>query len=55
MPWLYLGNIQVSVYRTIGPTLVDFFLGGGDRTILAFLKSIKIRTLVQETLLFYLL
>ena len=22
MPWLYLGNSQVSVYRTIGPTLV---------------------------------
>ena len=21
--WLYLGNIQVSVYRTIGPTLVS--------------------------------
>ena len=23
VPWLYLGNSQVSVYRTIGPTLVD--------------------------------
>ena len=23
-PWLYLGNSQVSVYRTIGPTLVLF-------------------------------
>ena len=22
VPWLYLGNSQVSVYRTIGPTLV---------------------------------
>ena len=22
--WLYLGNSQVSVYRTIGPTLVMF-------------------------------
>ena len=22
LPWLYLGNSQVSVYRTIGPTLV---------------------------------
>ena len=22
--WLYLGNSQVSVYRTIGPTLVLF-------------------------------
>ena len=21
VPWLYLGNSQVSVYRTIGPTL----------------------------------
>ena len=26
--WLYLGNSQVSVYRTIGP-LVFFFGGGG--------------------------
>ena len=25
VPWLYLGNSQVSVYRTIGPTLVSFF------------------------------
>ena len=25
VPWLYLGNSQVSVYRTIGPTLVFFF------------------------------
>ena len=24
VPWLYLGNSQVSVYRTIGPTLVIF-------------------------------
>ena len=24
VPWLYLGNSQVSVYRTIGPTLVSF-------------------------------
>ena len=24
MPWLYLGNSQVSVYRTIDPTLVFF-------------------------------
>ena len=23
VPWLYLGNSQVSVYRTIGPTLVE--------------------------------
>ena len=23
VPWLYLGNSQVSVYRTIGPTLVS--------------------------------
>ena len=23
--WLYLGNSQVSVYRTIGPTLVKFY------------------------------
>ena len=22
VPWIYLGNSQVSVYRTIGPTLV---------------------------------
>ena len=22
VPWLYLGNSQMSVYRTIGPTLV---------------------------------
>ena len=28
VPWLYLGNSQVSVYRTIGPTLV---LVGWDR------------------------
>ena len=26
VPWLYLGNSQVSVYRTIGPTLVMIFL-----------------------------
>ena len=25
VPWLYLGNSQVSVYRTIGPTLVFLF------------------------------
>ena len=25
-PWLYLGNSQVSVYRTIGPTLVLLLL-----------------------------
>ena len=25
--WLYLGNSQVSVYRTIGPTLVFRFEG----------------------------
>ena len=25
VPWLYLGNSQVSVYRTIGPTLVLSF------------------------------
>ena len=25
VPWLYLGKSQVSVYRTIGPTLVSFF------------------------------
>ena len=24
VPWFYLGNSQVSVYRTIGPTLVLF-------------------------------
>ena len=24
--WLYLGNSQVSVYRTIGPTLVFYSL-----------------------------
>ena len=24
VPWIYLGNSQVSVYRTIGPTLVVF-------------------------------
>ena len=24
--WLYLGNSQVSVYRTIGPTLVYHYL-----------------------------
>ena len=24
VPWLYLGNSQVSVYRTIGPTLVFY-------------------------------
>ena len=24
VPWLYLDNSQVSVYRTIGPTLVSF-------------------------------
>ena len=23
VPWFYLGNSQVSVYRTIGPTLVS--------------------------------
>ena len=25
VPWLYLGNSQVIVYRTIGPTLVLIF------------------------------
>ena len=34
VPWLYLGNSQVSVYRTIGPTLVLdgilFILTGND-------------------------
>ena len=28
VPWLYLGNCQVSVYRTIGPTLVSVVLDG---------------------------
>ena len=27
VPWLYLGNSQVSVYRTIGPTLVYLLVG----------------------------
>ena len=27
--WLYLGNSQVSVYRTIGPTLVTIYGYGG--------------------------
>ena len=26
VPWLYLGNSQVSVYRTVGPTLVIIML-----------------------------
>ena len=26
VPWIYLGNSQVSVYRTIGPTLVYLFI-----------------------------
>ena len=26
VPWFYLGNSQVSVYRTIGPTLVSSFV-----------------------------
>ena len=33
VPWLYLGNSQVSVYRTIGPTLVYqilFILAGNE-------------------------
>ena len=28
VPWIYLGNSQVSVYRTIGPTLVFLILHG---------------------------
>ena len=32
VPWLYLGNSQVSVYRTIGPTLV---YSGRIRTLVA--------------------
>ena len=28
VPWLYLGNSQVSVYRTIGPTLVIMYRRG---------------------------
>ena len=31
VPWLYLGNSQVSVYRTIGPTLVISF---SDKVVL---------------------
>ena len=30
VPWLYLGNSQVSVYRTIGPTLVTLKSGMQD-------------------------
>ena len=29
VPWFYLGNSQVSVYRTIGPTLVKFLFKFG--------------------------
>ena len=31
VPWLYLGNSQVSVYRTIGPTLVYSYVGPGRK------------------------
>ena len=31
VPWLYLGNSHVSVYRTVGPTLVT----GPIRTLVA--------------------
>ena len=30
VPWFYLGNSQVSVYRTIGPTLVCFVVARFD-------------------------
>ena len=40
VPWLYLGNSQVSVYRTIGPTLVVNSLSFiTDFSVLTFIMS----------------
>ena len=39
VPWLYLGNSQVSVYRTIGPTLVSIFC-----TVLGLSKQCRPRS-----------
>ena len=41
VPWLYLGNSQVSVYRTIGPTLVfqNIKVGGGKKMKIKITKN----------------
>ena len=43
MLWLYLGNSQVSVYRTIGPTLVYIIERGYHGHQLYFVSPIKHR------------
>ena len=42
--WLYLGNIQVSVYRTIGPTLVWYFPFRDYRFAVQTIRTITIFT-----------
>ena len=36
VPWLYLGNSQVSVYRTIGPTLVFHLISSASMSARVF-------------------
>ena len=45
VPWLYLGNSQVSVYRTIGPTLVDwiFFIFADNEDMYRSLNEFEIQ------------
>ena len=39
--WLYLGNSQVSVYRTIGPTLVEINLFCFDVVIFDIVHDVE--------------
>ena len=42
VPWLYLGNSQVSVYRTIGPTLVSVYRKATQHCISPHWRVMKI-------------
>ena len=47
---LYLGNSQVSVYRTIGPTLVNIYGRGGHLGHVTSIMSSDFHFLVPESL-----
>ena len=53
VPWLYLGNSQVSVYRTIGPTLVFLFVVTAAGVVLCGIPKKRPRTLSIVQFIFY--
>ena len=56
VPWLYLGNSQVSVYRTIGPTLVFISISiyeniRNKRKIASKLRGLTKKLIVSQLLI----